>query len=114
MNELLNVLPESEKNFESSKSNSLNALETSRVTKFDVINHYYADKRLGLEQDSRIAEFNGIKPLKFSDIKSFHDSKVSNKPFSYCIVASNKNVKTADMEKFGKLNTLSLEQIFGY
>ncbi|KEQ31750.1 peptidase M16 [Pedobacter antarcticus 4BY] len=114
MNELLNVLPESEKNFESSKSNSLNALETSRVTKFDIINHYYADKRLGLEQDSRIAEFNGIKPLKFSDIKSFHDNKVSNKPFSYCIVASNKNVKTADMEKFGKLNTLSLEQIFGY
>lgn len=114
MNELLNVLPESDKNFESSKSNSLNALVTSRITKNDIINHYYADQRLGLDHDSRIDEYKGIQPLTFADIKSFHTNNVANKPYNYCIVASDKKVKADDMQKFGKLNTLTLEQIFGY
>lgn len=114
MNELLNVLPESDKNFESSRSNALNAIETSRITKNDIITHYYADQRLGLDHDSRVDEYNGLKPLSFTDIKAFHADKVANKPYNYCIVASDKKVKTEDMQKFGKLNTLSLEQIFGY
>jgi predicted Zn-dependent peptidase len=114
MNELLNVLPESEKNFESSKSNSSNSLETSRITKNAIINHYYADQRLGIDHDSRIDEYKGLQPLTFGDIKAFHTSQVANKPYSYCIVASDKKVKVQDMEKFGKLNTLTLEQIFGY
>ncbi|RAJ31862.1 M16 family metallopeptidase [Pedobacter cryoconitis] len=114
MNELLNVLPESEKNFQSSRSNSLNSLETSRITKNAIINHYYADQRLGLDHDSRIDEYKGLQPLTFSDIKAFHTSQVANKPYNYCIVASDKKVKIQDMEKFGKLNTLTLEQIFGY
>lgn len=114
MNELLNVLPESDKNFESSRYNALNSIETSRITKNDIITHYYADKRLGLDHDSRIDEYNGLKPLTYADIKAFHVDKVANKPYNYCIVASDKKVKTEDMQKFGKLNTLTLEQIFGY
>ena len=114
MNELLNVMPQFEKNFESSKYSALNAIETSRVTKDDIINHYYADKRLGIDHDSRIDEYQGLKPLTFSEIKTFHDSNIANKAYSYCIVASDKKVKTEDMQKFGKLNTLTLEQIFGY
>jgi hypothetical protein len=114
MNELLNVLPESDKNFESSKYNSLNAIETSRITKDDIIAHYYADKKLGIDHDSRIEEYKNLKGLNFGDIKAFHAANVANKPYNYCIVASDKKVKTEDMQKFGKLNTLSLEQIFGY
>ena len=114
MNELLNVLPESEKNFVSSRSNAMNSIETARITKNDMISHYYADKRLGLDHDSRMDEYNGLKPLTFADIKAFHAEKIANKPYSYCIVASDKKVKTEDMQKFGKLTTLTLEQIFGY
>ena len=81
MNELLNVLPESEKNFESSKSNTSNSLETSRITKNGIINHYYADQRLGLDHDSRIDEYKGLQPLTFTDIKAFHANNVANKPY---------------------------------
>lgn len=114
MNELLNVLPESEKNFESSKYNTLNSLETSRIVNNDIFRYYYADQKLGLDHDGRIDEYNGLKPLTFGDIKTFHASNVANKPYNYCIVASDKKVKTEDLQKFGKLNTLTLAQIFGY
>lgn len=114
MNTLLNDLPEADKNFEASKYSTMNAIETARITKFDIISAYFADQRLGIDHDSRIEEYNALKPLTFTDIRNFHATHVAGKPYNYCIVASDKRVKTEDLQKFGTLNTLSLEQIFGY
>lgn len=114
MNELLNELPRADKSFDASKGNALNAIETSRITKGDIIAAYFADKKRGIDHDSRIDEYAGLKPLTFDDIKTFHEQKVANKSYSYCIVASEKNVKIEDMQKFGSVNKLTLEQIFGY
>jgi predicted Zn-dependent peptidase len=114
MNELLKDLPELDKSFEGSKSNALNAIETERITKDGIMYSYFADKKLGLDHDSRIDRYNAIKPLAFADLKSFHAGHVANKPYSYCIVASQKKVQLEDMQKFGPVTTLTLEQIFGY
>jgi len=114
MNELLNKLPEFPENFESSKYSTMNAIETSRITKFDIISTYFADKRKGLDHDSRMEEYATLKPMTFTDIRNFHADNVANKSYNYCIVASDKKVKMEDLQKFGTLNTLTLEQIFGY
>lgn len=114
MNELLNDLPESKETFAASKDNAVNAMETARVTKDGIIQSYFANKKLGFDYDSRADEYKNLKPLTFTDIKTFHMNNVANKPYNYCIVASEKNVKQEDMQKFGTVNKLSLEQIFGY
>jgi predicted Zn-dependent peptidase len=114
MNELLNDLPKADKSFDVSKGNAINAIETSRITKNDIIGAYFTDKKLGFDHDSRIDEYVGLKPLTFGDIKAFHEQKVANKTYNYCIVASEKNVKMEDMQKFGAVTKLTLEQIFGY
>ncbi|WP_131535410.1 M16 family metallopeptidase [Pedobacter nototheniae] len=114
MNELLTTLPESDKSFSLSKGNSLNGLETSRITKDGIIYSYLADKKLGFDHDSRIDLYTNLKPLTFADIKTFHQTNLSGKPYNYCIVASEKKVSTADLEKYGAVTKLTLEQIFGY
>jgi predicted Zn-dependent peptidase len=114
MNELLNVLPQNDKSFEVAKSNVVNNLETTRVTKDAVFFYYFADKKLGYDYDSRIDVYNALKPIDFATIKTFHTDKVSNKPYTYLIVASDKKVKLEDMQKFGAVTTLTLEQLFGY
>lgn len=114
MNELLNVLPQSDKSFDGAKSNVLNGLETTRVTKDGVFFYYFADKKLGYDYDSRIDLYKELKPITFQTIKDFHTQKVANKPYTYLIVASDKKVKMEDMQKFGEVTTLTLEQLFGY
>ncbi|WP_285054395.1 M16 family metallopeptidase [Pedobacter ginsengisoli] len=114
MNELLNDLPRADKSFEASKDNALNAIETSRISKDDIIGSYFANQKLGIDHDSRIDEYNGLKSLTFDDINAFHRTNVSGKPYNYCIVASEKKVKLEDMQKFGTVHKLTLEQIFGY
>lgn len=114
MNELLNVLPESQKGFEGAKANVLNNVETSRITKDGIFAAYFADKKLGYDYDSRIDLYKNLKPVTFADIKAFHQEKVANKPYTYVIVASDKKVKMEDMQQFGTVTTLTLQQLFGY
>ncbi|RZK90062.1 MAG: insulinase family protein, partial [Pedobacter sp.] len=114
MNELLNVLPQSDKSFDGAKSNVLTYLESNRVTKDGIFYYYFADKKLGYDYDSRIDLYKELKPINFASIKTFHDEKVANKPYTYLIVASDKKVKLEDMQKFGNVKTLTLEEIFGY
>lgn len=114
MNELLNVLPQSDKSFDGAKANVLNNLETTRISKDDVFSYYFADKKLGYDYDSRIDLYKELKPITFDSIKTFHNQKIANKPYTYLIVASDKKVKMEDMQKFGTVTTLSLEQLFGY
>ncbi len=114
MNELLNVLPKSEKSFDGAKANVVNNLETARITKDAVIYSYLADKKLGYDHDSRIDLYRELKPINFDSIKAFHGEKIANKPYTYLIVASDKRVKLEDMQKFGTVTTLTLEQLFGY
>ncbi|WP_113654116.1 M16 family metallopeptidase [Pedobacter namyangjuensis] len=114
MNELLNVLPQSDKSFDGAKNNVLSYLESNRVTKDGVFTYYFADKKLGYDYDSRIDMYRELKPITFATIKDFHAQKVANKPYTYLIVASDKKVKQEDMQKFGTVTTLTLEQLFGY
>ena len=114
MNELLTDLPQLDKSFEGSKFNALNAIQTERITKDAIIYSYFADQKLGLDHDSRIDRYNAIKPLTFADLKAFHTNHVANKPYTYCIVGSESKVKLEDMQKFGPVTKLTLEQIFGY
>jgi predicted Zn-dependent peptidase len=114
MNELLTDLPQLDKSFEGSKFNALNAIQTERITKDAIIYSYFADQKLGLDHDSRIDRYNAIKPLTFADLKTFHANHVANKPYTYCIVGSESKVKLEDMQKFGPVTKLTLEQIFGY
>ena len=114
MNELLNVLPKSEKTFEGAKTNLLSNYESDRVLKDAIFGYYFADKKLGYSYDSRTDRYKEIKPITFDNINTFHQQKIANKQYTYLIVASDKRVKQEDMAKFGTVKTLTLEEIFGY
>ena len=114
MNELLNDLPQSDKSFEGAKANVINGIETARVTKDGVFGYYFADQKLGYNYDSRMDLYKELKPITFQNIKDFHTQKVADKAYTYLIVGSDQRIKATDMQKFGTVTTLTLEQLFGY
>jgi predicted Zn-dependent peptidase len=114
MNELLTDIPESDKVIETSKKNIVKSLETERVTQDGILFDYLNLKRKGINYDIRKVTFENIDKLGYKDIKAFHDSEFKNKPFTYCVVASEKRVSDDDLKKYGDLTKLSLQDIFGY
>jgi hypothetical protein len=114
MNELLNQMPQSDNAFISAKTSIVNAIETERINDMGVIFAYAAAQKLGINYDARKAVYEAMPNLSFKDIAEFQKSTYTGKPYTYCILASKDKLKSEDLQKLGKVQELSLEEIFGY
>ncbi len=114
MNELLTDLPKSETNFISARKSLNKDNETERITKDGIIFSYLNAEKKGLKDDIRKANYERYKSLKLDDLYSSHQNELSKKPYTYSIVASEKNIKLDDLKKYGELKKLSLTELFGY
>jgi predicted Zn-dependent peptidase len=114
MNDLLNELPVSEKNFELARNSEKKNIETERITQDGIVFAYLAAKLKGLDYDARKNEYAELDKLTMNDVKKFHQQELANKAYTYCVVASNKKIQMGDLAKVGDVKTLSLEEIFGY
>lgn len=114
MNELLTTMPELQDNIALAKSQVKDDINTERITKDDIIYNYLEAKELGLTEDIRKKVYNEVDGIKLSDVKAFHAKNISKKPYTYAIVASEKNLSLEKMQKIGEVKKLTLEEIFGY
>jgi predicted Zn-dependent peptidase len=114
MNELLNDMPETKQNFEDTRKGTLKDYETDRITKENIVFTYLALQRKGIDHDIRKDIYEQMKTMKFDDIKKLHNDNLQNKPYTYCIVASEKRIKLDDLKKYGEVKKIGLDQLFGY
>jgi len=114
MNDLLTVLPQSNDGVTLAKDNVRKSIETERITEDGIIMSYLASKRLGLDHDQRKDIFESLDKMSFADLKAFYDANIQSKPYTYCIVASDKKVSEDDLKKYGTLIKPDLNQIFGF
>lgn len=114
MNELINVLPERKQNLDAARESLLKDLETGRIDKEGIIFEYLSAQKKGLNEDIRKKQYQQLKTMPFSALEAFHKQNLSNKKYAYTIVASEQQVKPADLEKYGKVKVLTLEELFGY
>ena len=114
MNELLNKLPHLENNISTARSALKKEIETDRITKDGIIYSYLGAQRKGLNEDIRKIIYQNADKLNYKDLEKFHADNMAGKPYTYCVVASEKKVKEDDMKKYGAVQKLSLEEIFGY
>ncbi|MBP1616649.1 MAG: protease3 [Bacteroidetes bacterium] len=114
MNELFTTLPELPVNFELAKNQVKKDIETERITQDDIIFNYLAAQRFGLKDDIRKQIYNDVDKVTIEDLKNFHQSKISGKPYTYAIVASESKLPESELSKIGEVKKISLEELFGY
>ncbi|WP_298739496.1 M16 family metallopeptidase [uncultured Chitinophaga sp.] len=114
MNELLNDIPRSDKLLETAKESLKQDIETQRITQDGIIFSYLNAQKLGLNTDYRKDVYAAVDKLNFDNVKQFHDENLANKPYTYCILGSEKNINLDDLKKFGEVKKVSLEELFGY
>ena len=114
MNELLNDLPSVDNNMQAARSAVKKEIETERITEDGIIYNYIAAERKGLNEDIRKSIYEHADKITYDDLKKFHDDNMANKPYTYCIVASDKKLSMDQLKSVGDVKQLSLEEIFGY
>jgi predicted Zn-dependent peptidase len=114
MNELLNDLPNVVQNVEFARTGIKKDIETGRITQDAIIFNYLAAQQKGLNYDIRKKTYAVVDKIGYTELNAFHKQYIANKPYTYCVVASDKKLTEADMNKYGELKKLNLEEIFGY
>ena len=114
MNELLNDLPNVENNIKFARDGIRKDIETGRITQDGIIFNYLSAQQKGLNYDIRKTTYNVVDKIGYKELNAFHSKNIANKPYTYCIVASEKKLPETDMKKYGELKKLGLEEIFGY
>lgn len=114
MNELLNDLPNVEENIKFAKAGIKKDIETERITQDGILINYLTAQQKGLNEDIRKKTYAAVDMIGYNELKQFHSDYIANKPYTYCIVASDKKLSDEAMKKYGEVKRLSLEEIFGY
>ncbi len=114
MNELLNDLPNVEENIKFARAGIKKDIETERITQDGIIFNYLAAQQKGLTSDIRKTTYTAVDKIGYNELKKFHTDYLANKPYTYCVVASDKKLPEEAMKKYGELKRLTLEEIFGY
>lgn len=114
MNELMNDLPLAEQNLQTAKASIKKAIQTERILQEMPVYTYLSNKKMGIVGDSRKKTYEAMDKLTLADLKAFQDREFANKPFNLCIVGAESKIKLNELEKYGEVKKLSLEEIFGY
>jgi predicted Zn-dependent peptidase len=113
MTGLIENMPESENLLEMSKKSIKNVIETERIIKQSII--YYADNmnRLGLSEDIRKSYYEKIPGMSFAELKRFTEKNIKGKKMNMMVLGDEKKVDFNVLSKYGKVEKVSLDQIFG-
>jgi predicted Zn-dependent peptidase len=111
---LMKNFPRSENGFEVAKSNIMNQIESQRITKTSILFSYENAVRKGLDYDIRKDVYEQVPLMTLDDIQNFHNQYINGRKFNVVILGSRDKLNFKDMTKYGKVQELSLDEIFGY
>jgi len=113
-NELFDEMPQSELSFELAKEGLRTQIATSRITKMNIIWRYLANQKLGVDYDIRKKLYDSIPTTTLKDIANFNREFIKGKPKSYIVLSKEEETDFEALKKYGTIQKLTLEEIFGY
>ncbi|MCR4680676.1 MAG: insulinase family protein [Bacteroidales bacterium] len=112
--DLLDNMPQSQLNFDLAKTAIDAKYRTDRTRKMSIIYYYLTCERMGLKASPDKDNFNAIQKLTLNDVVNFNKSYIKGQKRAVVVLGNKDEVDLKGLEKYGKVTTLSLEEIFGY
>lgn len=111
---ILRDMPISENTFKLAKDGLITRMRTDRVTKSDVLWSFINAQDLGLKEDIRKSIFEKVPALSLSDVKAFQEDWVKNRTYTYFILGKEADLDLEALKKYGPIQKISQEELFGY
>ncbi len=111
---LLNNMPKAEIQFNAAKTAILQNYQTSRIIKTDILWSYLNHINRKLETDSRKDIYEKVKDMNMEQLDAFFAKHIKDKKYTFMVLGDKDLVNLKDLEKFGKVEILTLDDIFSY
>jgi predicted Zn-dependent peptidase len=110
--DLIDNMPSSTDRFEESVNSLLNRYRTSKVNFRQVIGAVRGWERLGIEGDPRRQRFQQLQSASMDDLLRFQQEHVKDRPKLISIVGDLSILDTEELEQFGTVQQLQVEDLF--
>ena len=100
--------------WETSKESVIKGIASTRIVREAILFNYENAMRLGIDYDTRKLVYDKLPNLTFDDIQKFHKDKIAHQPYTILVMGNKKDLDLKALEKYGKINFLTMEDIFGY
>lgn len=111
---LIQNFPRSENGFDVARNSLMNKLESERITKTGILFNYENAKRRGLDHDVRKDVYEQIQNMTIEDVANFQKDFIKGRKFNVVLVGDQKKLNLKDLQNYGQVKELSLDEIFGY
>ena len=111
---IINDMPESEKAFDLAKDQLISSIRKQRIRRYNILFNYIDAQDFGWDYDRRKDLFEQAQTWTLDDVRKFQQQYVKNKNYTYCVLGDEKDLNREIVNKYGTLQKLSLEEIFGY
>ena len=112
--EIINDMPESETAFNIAKEALITTLRTQRITGYHILSSYLNTRELGLTEHRSKKMYEALQNLTLEDVKDTQKKWVEDRTYHYGILGDIKDLDTKYLRTLGPVQTLTLEEIFGY
>lgn len=114
MDELMANLPQIPAQFNNAKNAALKQLASGRINRTNIYFNQLNLKKLGVDYDLRKDIYKEIEKLSLADLTNFYDSQMKPMKYNTAIIGKKENLDMDALNKIGKFQEVSLEEIFGY
>ena len=114
MFDILNKMPDAEKQFEESRKAALIKIESKRYTKTSPFWVYKNNQKLGIDFNIDKLNYNKIKEMSYEDFKVFFNKHISNKKFDIVVMGKKDAIDFDMLKKYGKIVELNKDDLFNY
>jgi len=111
---IINDMPESEKAFDLAKDQVISDVRKQRIRRSSILFDYISAQEFGWAYDKRKDLFEKAQTWTLNDVKKFQQQYIKDKKYTYCVLGDEKDLNMEVVNKYGTLQKLSLEEIFGY
>ena len=111
---LLTEMPKSENAFKLAKNGILSRIESNRYVKTGLLSYYFYLSRHGLSEDINQQVYNQVKNMTYADILGFQQQYIKGKARTTTIVGKEKEMNLKALEKFGKIERITIKDVYGY
>ncbi|MDZ7742543.1 MAG: hypothetical protein U5Q03_12525 [Bacteroidota bacterium] len=111
---LMNEMPEASVQFQSAKEAIQTKIETERITKASVFWTWLSNQERGIDYDIRKDVYDYAKSATIDDFENFFNEYIKGRKYNYLIIGNRDLVDMKKLKKLGKVEELTLEEIFNY
>lgn len=111
---LIREFPKSEGGFDVARNAIMNRIESSRITKTSILFNYLDAQRKGIDHDIRQDVYEYAKGATLEDVENFQKQYIKNANFNVMLLGSKEKINLKDLQKYGKVKELTLDELFGY